>query len=207
MRLLGELYDRREDVREVLERMDTNGTGFLSRAEMMRGMRGLGVRLDPSELTAVFEHFDANGDGRVSWRELYRRLSEYKWGSVPMGRRSSQRAGSFGTEAAVQEAGCCALVLEMVPAELAAEVTSALRIPTIGIGAGIGCDGQVLVCNDLLGMDMGFSPKFLKRYAELQNPITQAVTTYVDEVRAGTFPTDEHSFHRKNPTKKIARLY
>ena len=108
---------------------------------------------------------------------------------------------------AIQDAGAFALVLEMVPAELAAEVTSALRIPTIGIGAGVGCDGQVLVCNDLLGMDMGFSPKFLKRYAELQNPITQAVTTYVDEVRAGTFPTDEHSFHRKNPTKKIARLY
>jgi len=108
---------------------------------------------------------------------------------------------------AIQDAGAFALVLEMVPAELAAEVTSALRIPTIGIGAGVGCDGQVLVCNDLLGFDMGFSPKFLKRYAELQNPITQAVSDYVTEVRAGIFPGDEHSFHRKNPSKKIARLY
>ena len=108
---------------------------------------------------------------------------------------------------AIQDAGAFALVLEMVPAELAAEVTSALRIPTIGIGAGVGCDGQVLVCNDLLGLDMAFSPKFLKRYAELQGPITQAVSEYVSEVRAGTFPADEHSFHRKNPSKKIARLY
>ena len=108
---------------------------------------------------------------------------------------------------AIQDAGAFALVLEMVPAELAAEVTSALRIPTIGIGAGVGCDGQVLVCNDLLGLDMAFSPKFLKRYAELQSPITQAVSEYVSEVRAGTFPADEHSFHRKNPSKKIARLY
>ena len=108
---------------------------------------------------------------------------------------------------AIQDAGAFSLVLEMVPAELAAEVTSALRIPTIGIGAGVGCDGQVLVCNDLLGLDMAFSPKFLKRYAELQSPITQAVSEYVSEVRAGTFPADEHSFHRKNPSKKIARLY
>ena len=108
---------------------------------------------------------------------------------------------------AIQDAGAFALVLEMVPAELAAEVSAALRIPTIGIGAGIDCDGQVLVCNDLLGFDMGFSPKFLKRYAELEHPITDAVGRYVKEVRDGTFPAPEHSFHRKNPGKKIARLY
>lgn len=108
---------------------------------------------------------------------------------------------------AVQEAGAFALVLEMVPAELAAEVSAALDIPTIGIGAGIECDGQVLVCNDLLGFDTGFSPKFLKRFAELENPITEAVGRYVSEVRDGTFPAPEHSFHRSNANKKIARLY
>jgi 3-methyl-2-oxobutanoate hydroxymethyltransferase len=109
---------------------------------------------------------------------------------------------------AVQEAGAFCLVLEMVPAELAQEVSAALHIPTIGIGAGVGCDGQVLVCNDLLGFDMGFSPKFLKRFAELQNPITAAVAQYVDEVRQGVFPADEHSFHRKRQTaSKVARLY
>jgi len=108
---------------------------------------------------------------------------------------------------AVQEAGAFCLVLEMVPSELASEVTAALSIPTVGIGAGPECDGQVLVCNDLLGFDMGFSPKFLKRFAELQNPITGAIRQYVSEVRNGTFPADEHSFHRKNPAKKIKRLY
>ena len=108
---------------------------------------------------------------------------------------------------AVQDSGAFALVLEMVPAELAAEISAALRIPTIGIGAGMDCDGQVLVCNDLLGFDMSFSPKFLKRYAELQNPMTDAVARYVNEVREGLFPSSEHSFHRTNPSKKIARLY
>lgn len=108
---------------------------------------------------------------------------------------------------AVQNAGAFALVLEMVPAELAAEVTAALAIPTIGIGAGPSCDGQVLVCNDLLGLDMSFSPKFLKRYAELENPIKAAVSDYIEEVRAGTFPTEEQSFHRQRTAKKITRLY
>ena len=108
---------------------------------------------------------------------------------------------------AVQNAGAFALVLEMVPAELAAEVTAALAIPTIGIGAGPSCDGQVLVCNDLLGLDMSFSPKFLKRYAELENPIKAAVSDYIEEVRAGTSPTEEQSFHRHRTAKKITRLY
>jgi len=108
---------------------------------------------------------------------------------------------------AIEEAGAFALVLEMVPAELAAEVTQALRIPTIGIGAGRSCDGQVLVCNDLLGFDMSFSPKFLKRFAELQAPMTQAVSAYIDEVRSGAFPGPEHSFHRSRTDKKVTRLY
>ena len=109
---------------------------------------------------------------------------------------------------AVEAAGAFALVLEMVPAELAADVTAALNIPTIGIGAGQDCDGQVLVCNDLLGFDLGFSPKFLKRYAELQHPMVDAIKTYVDEVRTGAFPTAAHSFHRNKPSaKKITRLY
>jgi 3-methyl-2-oxobutanoate hydroxymethyltransferase len=65
----------------------------------------------------------------------------------------------------------------------------------------------VLVCNDLLGFDMGFSPKFLKRYAELQDPMIAAVRTYVDEVRSGQFPSEEHAFHRSRKARKIARLY
>jgi len=109
--------------------------------------------------------------------------------------------------AAVQEAGAFCLVLEMVPAELAAEISAQLDIPTIGIGAGAGCDGQVLVCNDLLGLDARFHPRFVKRFAELQNPVIDAVRHYVDEVRQGAFPADEHSFHRARGPHRVARLY
>ena len=108
---------------------------------------------------------------------------------------------------AVQEAGAFSVVLEMVPAELAEEVSDALHIPTIGIGAGVGCDGQVLVCNDLLGFNLGFTPRFLKRYAELEATMVAAVSTFAQEVRAGTFPTAEHSFHRKRGPRKVSKLY
>jgi 3-methyl-2-oxobutanoate hydroxymethyltransferase len=122
--------------------------------------------------------------------------------------RSEAQADQLMQDAlAVQAAGAFSLVLEMVPAELAAEVTAALSIPTIGIGAGVDCDGQVLVCNDLLGFNLDFSPKFLKRYATLQDPMVDAIKTFVNEVRQGQFPGEEHSFHRARRTKKIARLY
>ncbi len=122
--------------------------------------------------------------------------------------RGEDAAERLMTDAmAVQEAGAFCMVMEMVPTELAAEITATLSIPTIGIGAGLECDGQVLVCNDLLGLNMGFSPKFLKRYAELETPAIEAFKAYVAEVRSGHFPGPEHSFHRKNPTKKVTRLY
>lgn len=95
---------------------------------------------------------------------------------------------------AVQQAGAFCIVLEGMPAPLAATITARLDIPTIGIGAGAHCDGQVLVANDLLGMDLGFKPKFVKRYARLEETITAAVRAYADEVRAEQFPAPEHSF-------------
>ena len=98
---------------------------------------------------------------------------------------------------AVQEAGAYALVLEGIPTTLAAEISAALHIPTIGIGAGNGCDGQVLVIYDLLGMDKSFKPKFVKRFAELHDVITGAIGTYIDEVRTGAFPDAAHSFGAK----------
>lgn len=95
---------------------------------------------------------------------------------------------------AVQDAGAFSIVLEMVPAELAADITAKLAIPTIGIGAGVGCDGQVLVYQDLLGMDGRFRPRFVKRYADMEGVVTGAVREYVEEVRSGAFPAAEHSF-------------
>jgi len=95
---------------------------------------------------------------------------------------------------ALEEAGAFCLVLECVPAKLAGEISRALTIPTIGIGAGVECDGQVLVVNDMLGMFEKFTPKFVKKYAELSKQIQTAVGQYVDEVKGGTFPGKEHSF-------------
>ncbi len=95
---------------------------------------------------------------------------------------------------ALEQAGAYALVLEAVPLELAKQITARLTIPTIGIGAGKHCDGQVLVCYDLLGMNPDFKPKFVKRYADLHGSITGAAKSFFDEVRAQTFPDEDHSF-------------
>jgi 3-methyl-2-oxobutanoate hydroxymethyltransferase len=95
---------------------------------------------------------------------------------------------------ALEAAGACSLVLELLPAEVARRISAALTIPTIGIGAGPGCDGQVLVLHDMLGLNEGFSPKFLKRYAELSGAVREAVRAYATDVRAGTYPGREHSF-------------
>jgi len=95
---------------------------------------------------------------------------------------------------AVAEAGAFAMVLECIPADIAARVTAALAVPTIGIGAGAGCDGQVLVLQDILGMFEELHPKFVKRYAELGREMVSAVQKYCQEVRAGAFPAKEHEF-------------
>ncbi len=93
---------------------------------------------------------------------------------------------------AVEEAGAFCLVLESIPMELAETITQEVKIPTIGIGAGPHCDGQVLVIYDMLGMNEDFKPKFLKRYAEMGSTVREAVAAYADEVRAGIFPAKEH---------------
>jgi len=94
---------------------------------------------------------------------------------------------------ALEEAGAFALVLESIPADLARRVTSEIAIPTIGIGAGPHCDGQVLVSYDAFGLFQDFVPRFVKRYAELGAAMTTATRAYIDEVRSGTFPSSEHS--------------
>ena len=96
---------------------------------------------------------------------------------------------------ALEHAGCFCMVLEAIPAEVAKAVTDAISIPTIGIGAGPDCNGQVLVIHDILGLYDRFVPKFVKQYAQLAQDITQALTRYKAEVEAGTFPSQDHSFH------------
>lgn len=110
------------------------------------------------------------------------------------GKTEESRAKILDDARKLEAAGCYALVLELVPAELAKEVTASLRIPTIGIGAGPHCDGQILVGPDLLGLSGDFRPRFLKRFAELGEATRAAYKAYAREVREGTFPSAEHSF-------------
>jgi 3-methyl-2-oxobutanoate hydroxymethyltransferase len=93
----------------------------------------------------------------------------------------------------LQEAGCCGLVLESVPARLATLVTQRLEIPTIGIGAGAGCDGQVLILHDLLGLFERFTPRFVKKYADLHTEMAQALAAFRADVESKAFPAPEHT--------------
>jgi len=122
--------------------------------------------------------------------------SVHKLGGYVVQGKDGDRAQQLIRDAeALERAGCYALVLECIPAELARLITGQLKIPTIGIGAGAHCDGQVLVFHDLLGLETEFKPKFVKRFAELGPVAAAAVRDYVSEVKRGTFPAEEHSFH------------
>ncbi len=106
---------------------------------------------------------------------------------------------------AVEEAGAFALVIEAVPAALAKMITDAVSIPTIGIGAGAGCDGQILVYQDMLGMFSDFTPKFVKRYANVGEVMREAFANYAAEVASGAFPTEEHTYKMKDEV--LDKLY
>ena len=106
---------------------------------------------------------------------------------------------------ALQEAGAFAIVLEAVPAKLATLVTESVDVPTIGIGAGAGCDGQILVYQDMLSMFSDFCPKFVKQFANVGQVMREGFTAYINEVQAGTFPSDEHTF--KIDDEVLEKLY
>jgi 3-methyl-2-oxobutanoate hydroxymethyltransferase len=110
------------------------------------------------------------------------------------GRDESAAERLLADARALQDAGACGIVLELLPAALARRISAGLAIPTIGIGAGAGCDGQVLVLHDMLGLNEVFNPKFLKRYATLGESVRAAVRAYAAEVRDGSYPGPEHSF-------------
>jgi 3-methyl-2-oxobutanoate hydroxymethyltransferase len=110
------------------------------------------------------------------------------------GRKPEQAEQLLNDAQSIEKAGAFAMVLECVPAALAQEITAIVGIPTIGIGAGRGCDGQVLVTHDLLGLHSAVAPKFVKRYAELGAEMRRAFAAYKNDVEEGVFPTDEHSY-------------
>jgi 3-methyl-2-oxobutanoate hydroxymethyltransferase len=111
------------------------------------------------------------------------------------GKKEEQADRLMADALAVEAAGAFAVTLEGIPQKLARKITEALTIPTIGIGAGPGCDGQVLVLHDILGLCEKYSPKFVKRYADGRALIADAVSAYIAEVRSGEFPTEAHSFN------------
>lgn len=110
------------------------------------------------------------------------------------GKSDAARASILHDAIALEDAGVYSMVLEGIPADLAAEITDRVKVPTIGIGAGVDCDGQVLVITDLLGLNPSFKPRFVKHYAAMASLVTEAVGLYAEEVRSGKFPDKEHSF-------------
>ncbi len=119
--------------------------------------------------------------------------------------RTAEKAQQLLEDArALEAAGCFALVLEAVPAPVAERITAALSIPTIGIGAGSGCDGQVLVWHDLLGLHDGPTPRFVKQYADLKEEIRHALEAYAGEVRSGAFPAEQHTYAM--PAEELPRF-
>nr|WP_132299754.1 3-methyl-2-oxobutanoate hydroxymethyltransferase [Kribbella sp. VKM Ac-2568] len=120
--------------------------------------------------------------------------SEHSIGGYRVQGRGDQAAGLIDDAVALAEAGAFSVVLEMVPGDVAAEITKRIPVPTIGIGAGRDTDAQVLVWQDMAGLRSGPMPRFVKQYADLRGILTTAATTYAAEVANGTFPTDDHTF-------------
>jgi 3-methyl-2-oxobutanoate hydroxymethyltransferase len=115
-------------------------------------------------------------------------------GYKAQGRTAAAALRLLNDAIALEKAGCFAVVLEAIPAAVAARLTTRLSVPTIGIGAGNGCDGQVLVWHDLLGLTRGTPPRFVKQYADLAGTISTALARYVADVRSATFPADSHTY-------------
>jgi 3-methyl-2-oxobutanoate hydroxymethyltransferase len=115
-------------------------------------------------------------------------------GYRPQGVKAGSASDLYDAALALEASGCSALVLEAVPAVVAARITAALAIPVIGIGAGSSCDGQVLVWHDLLGLSGDRVPRFVRRYADLGTEISRALATYANDVRSGAYPEDRHTY-------------
>ncbi|MDO4368261.1 MAG: 3-methyl-2-oxobutanoate hydroxymethyltransferase [Bacteroidales bacterium] len=121
--------------------------------------------------------------------------SIHKFGTYAVRAKEEAEAAQLLEDAiALERTGCFAIVLEKIPAKLAAKVSKALKIPVIGIGAGGDCDGQVLVMHDMLGLNNGFSPKFLRRYANLHDEYLKAFRQYIEDVRSGDFPNENEQY-------------
>ncbi|MDZ7717245.1 MAG: 3-methyl-2-oxobutanoate hydroxymethyltransferase [Balneolaceae bacterium] len=121
--------------------------------------------------------------------------SIYKFGTYKVRAKEEEEAAQLLEDAkALEEAGVFSIVLEKIPADLAKKVTESVSVPTIGIGAGHQCDGQVLVLHDMLGLNKDFSPRFLRRYEDLHSKMTEAVTHYIQDIKSGDFPNEDEQY-------------
>jgi 3-methyl-2-oxobutanoate hydroxymethyltransferase len=181
---------------------------LLSAGRLMKEGRAQSVKLEGGERSApAIEKIVDAGVPVVGHIGLTPQSVHAMGGFRVQGRTADAAERVMSDALAVEQAGAFCLVLEGIPAELARRITDRLSIPTVGIGAGVHCDGQVLVCTDLLGMNLGFKPKFVKRYAELETVMVDAMQRYAGEVRGRQFPADEHSFQMQRAPVRLAKLY
>ena len=162
------------------------------------GTSVVGASCEVSRPHVIREHATTGEPGQMGGPvgDLHRVLPRSLVGDAPQGVQGRGEAAQrlVADARALEEAGCFAVVLEMVPAPAAQAVSDALRVPTVGIGAGPGCDAQVLVWTDFAGLRGGRMPRFVKQYADLRTTLTDAARQYARDVADGSFPGEEHSF-------------
>jgi 3-methyl-2-oxobutanoate hydroxymethyltransferase len=162
---------------------------------LQAGARAVKVEGGGSHISAIISKLVEVGIPVMGHLGLLPQSVHRSGGYKLQGRDASDAERMIAEAKLLEDAGCFSVVLEKIPADLAQKITSAISIPTIGIGAGQHCDGQILVLYDLLGLDPAFKPRFVRRYAELADVIKQALADYADDVMGGKFPSEKESFH------------
>jgi 3-methyl-2-oxobutanoate hydroxymethyltransferase len=169
--------------------------GFRNAGRIMKETSASGVKLEGGERVAETIRKVTQAGIPVMGHLGLTPQSIHQFGSYRERGRNKEEADEILKDAKIiEEAGAFSIVLEKIPASLAQQITKSLIIPTIGIGAGVHCDGQILVTPDLLGLNMDFNPRFVRRYAQLAEGITTAVKNYIDDVRQAKFPAAEESY-------------
>ncbi len=169
--------------------------GFRNAGRIMKETSASGVKLEGGERVAETIRKVTQAGIPVMGHLGLTPQSIHQFGSYRERGRTKEEADEILKDAKIiEEAGAFSLVLEKIPADLAEQITKSLTIPTIGIGAGVHCDGQILVTPDMLGLNMDFNPRFVRRYAHFAEGITDAVKNYIDEVRHAKFPSKEESY-------------
>ena len=184
----------------------TAADALANAAQLMKNARADSVKLEGGiEVVPIVETLVRSGVPVLGHVGLTPQTASALGGYKLQGKDEAQARRIVEDAVALEAAGCWGVVLELVPAPLAKMITERISIPTVGIGAGADCDGQVLVFHDMVGLFSGFTPTFVKRYAEAGAAIRDAVARYAEEVRSGKFPGDKQSFGMKDEVVK--RLY